>query len=93
MRYSDYIGECCSFFAQTPITDSDHLLQYIVRLQHFQEEVNAAFDYDSTYNLQTLDSPRIEILLNTFKRQLTEFEVTFPPEVWECGMVTPELNQ
>lgn len=86
MKYSDYFGQCCSSFAQNPVADSDHLLQYFVRLQHFQEEVNAAFDYDSVHNLRQLDSGRIEFLLKSFKRQLTLFEESFPPETWENGM-------
>lgn len=93
MRYNDYLGECCSYFAQNPIADTDHLLQYFVRLQHFQEEVNAAFDYDSIYNLQALDSPRIGILLNTFNRQVVQFEESFPPDVWNNRMLPSQHSQ
>jgi hypothetical protein len=83
LRYSDYVGECCSFFATNPSTEYDHLLQYYVRLQHFQEEVNLAFDYDSALDLRSLDCTRVEILLGSFSRQLQQFQDSFPPEIWE----------
>ena len=89
MRYTDYVGECCSYLAQKPEVDTDHLLQYFVKLQHFQEDVNAAFDYDSIYNLQPLDSARIEILLGSFQRQLVQMEETFPPEIWQNSKPVP----
>lgn len=64
------------------MSEHDHLIQYFVRLQQFQDEINAIFDYDGLSDLPKLDCAKIETFLAAFNTQLQQFQETFPKEIW-----------
>lgn len=83
IKYNAFIGECCSFLSQASLSEHDHLIQYFVRMQQFQDEVSSTFDYDELNDLPRLDCARIETLLSAFNTQLQHFQENFPKEIWD----------
>ena len=82
MKYTAFIGECCSFLSQASLSEHDHLIQYFVRMQQLQDEVVASFDYDGLNDLPKLECAKIETLLRSFNTQLQHLQDTFPKEIW-----------
>jgi hypothetical protein len=82
LTYGEYIEECSQLLGNAGDTESDYLIPYFIRLQQFAEEVNHAFEYDTSFHQPQLDSVRVEILLKNFQQQLNQMEATFPPEIW-----------
>lgn len=86
LSYSDYIGECSQLLGTAGDAESDHLLPYFIRLQHFAEDVHRAYEYDSIFHFhQKLDSLRVDILAKHFQQQLSDMAMTFPPNIWDNG--------
>jgi hypothetical protein len=85
LKYGGYIEECSQLLAQVTETGFDYIVPYFIHLQRFAEEVNCAFDYDSILQLPPLDAVRIEILVKSFNQQLSQFETSFPAEIWNNG--------
>lgn len=83
LKYTNYVETCCQELSDAKEVSSDHLLQYLIRLQRLAEDVNSAFDYDNHQQLPPLDAVRIEMLIKTFNKQLRQFEETFPDDILE----------
>jgi hypothetical protein len=84
LNYSDYVGESCQILTTAAEAETDHLLQYFIRLQKFASEVNQAFDYDNvlSHSLPPLDAAQVEVLAKRFNHQLNQIKAEFPKEVW-----------
>lgn len=82
MKYSDYMKACAQCLSETSAIESDRLIPYLIRLRQLSEEVNQAFDYDSSLQLPKLDSVRTEILAKAFEQQLDQIQSSFPLEIW-----------
>jgi len=85
MKYTSYAEECCQDFAAAQEFESDALIPYFIRLQKLADDINQTFDYDGHQDLASLDPVRVEMLVKTFRQQLTQIEKTFPAEVWKHG--------
>lgn len=83
VKYSQLVQTRTQNIADAAIAETDHLIPYLIRLRQLSEEVNQAFNYDSSANLPQLNSVQTEILRRAFEQQLDHIEATFPPEVWE----------
>jgi hypothetical protein len=85
MKYTDYIDTCCQALSDARETPSDHLLPYFIRLQRLAEEISTTFDYGGYQQLPPLDAIRTEMLVKTFRKQLNQFEESFPSDVRQNG--------
>ncbi|TVY32046.1 Transcriptional regulator [Lachnellula subtilissima] len=83
IKYTTYTEECCQVLAAAQEFESDALIPYFVRLQKLAHDINQTFDYDGHQDLASLDPVRVEMLVKAFKQQLSEFEKTFPAEIWK----------
>ncbi|KAG9229713.1 hypothetical protein BJ875DRAFT_522221 [Amylocarpus encephaloides] len=88
VHYNSYTEECCQVLTQVKERESDHLIQYFVRLQRFSDDVDAAFNYTGTMELPELDPGRVEVLSKSFQGQLKKIETGFPPEAWDSVSIT-----
>ncbi|TVY15966.1 Transcriptional regulator WAR1 [Lachnellula arida] len=87
IKYTTYTEECCQVLAAAQEFESDALIPYFVRLQKLAHDINQTFDYDGHQDLASLDPVRVEMLVKAFRQQLTEFEKTFPAEIWKHDML------
>jgi hypothetical protein len=78
---------CAQSLVGVASAETDYLLPYYIRLQRLADEVDQAFDYSQNFKLPQLDAMRIEILLKVFEQQLSQIELTFPPNIWNNGEV------
>jgi hypothetical protein len=85
LKYTDYIDTCCRALNDARETPSDYLLTYFIRLQRLAEEISTTFDYGGHQQLPPLDAIRTEMLVKTFRKQLKQFEESFPSDVWHNG--------
>jgi hypothetical protein len=82
LKYTDYVGECCTTLAEGNESPGDRLIPHFIRLQRLKEDVNVTFDYDDHEDLPPMDAPRIEGLVKSFNKQLAQLQETIPPEAW-----------
>jgi hypothetical protein len=85
LKYTDYIDTCCQALSDAKETPSDYLLPYFIRLQRLAEEISTTFDYGGYQQLPALDAIRTEMLVKTFRKQLKQFEESFPSDAWHNG--------
>jgi hypothetical protein len=85
LNYNEYIEESCRILAQTADAETDHLIQFCIRLQWIGDEVNHAFDLDNISSSPQLDAERIEDLSKGFNQELKQIEADFPAEIWDNG--------
>lgn len=78
LKYNARLQESAQSLAQAGRSENDFLVPYLLQIRRCSDEINLAFDYDSSLQLSPLDSSRITFLLRSFQVQYEQIWMNFP---------------
>ncbi|OIW31326.1 hypothetical protein CONLIGDRAFT_573489 [Coniochaeta ligniaria NRRL 30616] len=88
LSYTKYTAKCCAILERDSTIKGDHILAWLVRIQHILEEVN---DLRKTRRSGGLDEYQISLMLKGMESQLTEWETRMSPELSSTASIRLSL--
>lgn len=89
LLYTKYTAKCCDILERDSNVKGDHILAWLVRIQHILEEVN---DLRKTHRSASQNEYQISLMLKGMESQLSEWESHMSPELSSAGLFSPSSS-